>query len=332
MKTSMIAFVAALAVLLVGLYFVMGMVAKSRPAAKTPIVRGVDAFPLTVTDAFGEQVNIPYQPQHIISMAPAVTETLFALGRGKYVIADTTFCDYPEEAKLLPHIGGYLDPNIEQIIALKPDLIIGERGNMKDTLEQMHKLYMPLVAVDPTDYDSTMETIKLIGQVVGESPEAEKLVQVLKDQRTAVTEKVKTLPAEQLPRTLYLFELGDDLYSAGPGSHIDQLITLAGGKNIASDVQTAWPKLSLEKVIADDPQAIIVLAAKGTPDELTAERALQYFRGDERWVNVSAVKDGRVAVVEDDLISRPGSPRQGIALQQLAAALHPELFPAGEKK
>jgi len=332
MKSSMVAFIGALLVLLVGLYFVMGMVAKSRPQVKTPIVRGADAFPLTVTDAFGEQVKIPYQPQHIISMAPAVTETLYALGRGKYVIADTTFCDYPEEAKLLPHIGGYLDPNIEQIIALKPDLIIGMRGNMKDTLEQMHKLYMPLIAVDPTDYDSTMETIKLIGQVVGESPEAEKLVQILKDQRTAVTEKIKTLPAEQLPRTLYLFELGDDLYSAGPGSHIDQLITLAGGKNIAGDVQTAWPKLSLEKVVADDPQAIIVLATKGTPDELTAEGALNYFRGDERWANVSAVKDGRVAVVEDDLISRPGSPRQGIALQQLAAALHPELFPTGEKK
>ncbi|MEI7831828.1 MAG: ABC transporter substrate-binding protein [bacterium] len=332
MKSSMVAFIGLVMVLLVGLYLIMNKVAKSRPSVKTPIVRGADAFPLTVTDVFGEQVKIPYQPQHIISMAPAVTETLYALGRGKYVIADTTFCDYPEDAKKLPHIGGYLDPNIEQIIALKPDLIIGMRGNMKDTLEQMHKLYMPLIAVDPTDYDSTMETIKLIGQVVGESPEAEKLVQTLKDQRAAVTEKIKTLPVEQLPRTLYLFELGDDLYSAGPGSHIDQLITLAGGKNIAGDVQTPWPKLSLEKVIADDPQAIIVLAAKGTPDQLTADGALNYFRGDERWANVSAVKDGRVAVVEDDLISRPGSPRQGIALQQLAAALHPDLFPAGEKK
>ncbi len=332
MKASMVAFVAALAVLLVGLFLVMGVVGQRRHVNKIAAVRGPDAFPLTITDVFGEQVKIPYQPQHIISLAPAVTETLFALGRGKYVIADTTFCDYPEEAKKLPHVGGYLDPSIEKIVELKPDLIIGMRGNMKDTLEQMHKLAMPLVAVDPTDFDSTIKTIQLVGQVVGESPAAEKLVQTLQEQRTAVTDKVKGLPADKLPRTLYLFALGEDLFSAGPGSHIDQLITLAGGKNIATNVQTAWPKLSLEKIVADDPQVIVLLAAKGTPDELTAEKALATLRADERWANMSAVKNNRVVVVEDDLILRPGSPRQGIALQQLAAALHPDLFPIAEKK
>lgn len=282
-------------------------------------------YPLTITDSLNRKVTIKRKPQRIISIAPSATEILFVIGAGSRVIADTTYCDYPPVAARLKKIGGYTNPQVERIVALKPDLVVGARGNPLDILNQIQSLKLTVAALDEEgNIDQVLETIRLIGKVVGEEKGANALVKRLIARRKAVTDKTDKLSEQQRPRVLFLFDT-EGLFSAGKGSFIDELIRLAGGQNIAAKSKVPWPELSMESVVADDPQVILVLAGHGTRHPLTSATALANLRKKSQWKSVTAVKKGRVVVVGDDEMTLPG-PRLINGLEQASKAIHPEIF------
>ena len=289
-------------------------------------------FPYTFTDSLNRAVTIKGKPKRIVSVAPGATEVLFAIGAGPRVVADTTYCKYPAAAARLPKIGGYTNPNVEKIITLKPDLVLGQRGTPRDIWEQMAALKLTVAVVDAEkSVDEMLKSINTIGRLAGEEKNAAALVKKLTARKQAVEQKTAKLAEQQRPRVLFIFS-ADALFSAGQGSFIDEIITLGGGRNIAAKTKLPWPELSMEMVIAEDPQVILllpgVMGEKHKP--LTSAAALARLRGKPQWKNIAAVKNGRVAVLGDDEMTLPG-PRLIDGLETTAKALHPALFGKGAK-
>lgn len=298
----------------------------------TPL-HAAPAFPLTVEDAQHHKIVIKQRPRRIISLAPNVTESLFAIGAGDRVIADTTYCRYPQKALTLPKVGGYIDPNTEKVVGMAPDLVIAARGTREDILDHMRAIGLTLFCVDCSNLNGVTVSLKQIGRIVGASDAANRLAASLDARQEAVRKTAARLPAAQRPATLFLFSL-NDTFSAGPGSHIDDFIQLAGGRNVAARTRLPWPQLSMEAIVAANPQVILVLNAKSMGERkniLTTQKALAVLRGKAQWRNLDAVKHGRVVVLDDDSMTIPG-PRLIEGLEATARALHPELFPAGRRR
>jgi iron complex transport system substrate-binding protein len=131
------------------------------------------SYPITVHDCRGIDVTVAKRPQRIVSLSPAITEILFDIGAGSRVVAVTSYCDFPQQVKKLPKVGGYLDPNVEKVSALSPDLVLLARGTKRDIIDRLSSLGFTVVAVDPTSLDGVLSTIRLIGRVVGEAERAD---------------------------------------------------------------------------------------------------------------------------------------------------------------
>jgi iron complex transport system substrate-binding protein len=276
--------------------------------------------PPIATTAPERQPVLNSKPQRIISLAPSATEMLFAIGAGDRVIADTSYCNYPPAAAALPKIGGYLDANPEQLLALKPDLIVVVRGNRAEILRQLQGFNIPMLATETDSIEEVQQTIQQLGKAAGEEAKAQQLISDMEARLRYIRDKVEKLPEEQRPRVLFLFSL-NRLCTAGPGSHIDELIRLAGGKNIAAQCDSAWPELSMETVVAGNPEVILVVDTHGSERGLTQERALATLRANPLWQHISAVQKGRVIVLPDDPVTIPG-PRMITGLELIYKALH----------
>lgn len=265
-----------------------------------------NGFPVTIDDALNKNVIIAKRPERIISLAPSVTETIYAIGAGDRLIADTSYCDYPAAAQKLAKIGGFIDPNVEKIAALKPDLVIGSKGNPRDALQQLTQLKIPVVIIDPETLDSAIDgSIRTIGKATGMSKNADKLADDNRQRKTAIARESAKVAVADRPRTLLLFS-PDSLFSAGTGSYLDEMITLAGGVNIAGNTKLSWPELSMEKVIKDDPQIIMILSMEKGAASSLADALIKKLRADRRWRQVSAVQKGNIVFLGDDELTLPG--------------------------
>lgn len=277
-------------------------------------------FPLTITDDTGRKVTIDKEPQKIVSLAPSNTEILFALGLGENVVGVTDFCDYPAEAKTKPKMGG-IKPSLEKIVATQPDLVlaIAETAGAPEIATKLEGLKVKVIVLGPKNLDDIMASIELVGQATGREDQAAILVADIKSKVDGVIAKAKT--ATSKPRVMYELDATDPAkpYTPGPGSFMDALIGMAGGSNIAADAKMQWAQLSLEEVVKKDPEIIILGDANYgvTPDQVKQRPG---------WSNITAVKNGNVKPIDDNLVSRPG-PRIGDGLQALAKLIHPELFP-----
>jgi iron complex transport system substrate-binding protein len=273
------------------------------------------AFPLTITDDMGNEVTIEAEPQRIVSMAPSHTQLLYALGLGDKVVGVTEYCSYPPEAQEKPKVGGFSDIDLEQAVGLDPDLVLGTSIHAQSVGPALVERGLKVVLINPETVDDVLEKIVLVGRVTGREEAATALADELRGRIEATMDKAQK--AGSKPRVYW--ELSNDLYTAGPGSFIDDLITRAGGINIAADAKEQWPQLNLEALILADPE-VIVLADH--PYGETAEKV----KARPGWADISAVKNDRIVeVLDDDLVSQPG-PRVAEALEFVAKALHPELF------
>ncbi len=286
------------------------------------VFSGFAAFPVKVTDSRGVVVTIPTVPQRIISMAPNVTEILFEIGAGKRVIADTMFCDFPPQAVKLPKIGDYLKPNVEKISSLKPDLIVASRGNNLDAIEQLEKSGLKVICVDAVDIPTTLRDIQLIGNAIGCATQAKKTVDKMKTMIKDVEKSVGNIPVNKRIKVLFLFPPYDSLFSTGPGSHIDNMITRAGGINIAAKTNKPWPQLSMEMVVSSNPDVILTTVAMGTMKSITEKSLIAKMRSDNRWKNIKAVKNGRVYILDEDMTTLPG-PRLWMGLWLMGHSMYP---------
>jgi iron complex transport system substrate-binding protein len=270
----------------------------------------------TFTDEVGRKVEVKGPPQRIVSVAPSVTEILFALGLGDRLVGVSSYCQFPPEALRKEKVGGYINPSLEKIVALRPDLVIGiAEGDLKTFVDRLAGLQIPVYITHPKDVSGVLASMENIGRVTFSLESARKITRRMKERIEAVEAKVRGRPR---PRVLHVLNF-DPLLSAGKGTFVDDLIRLAGGRNIAEKASGKYPRFSMEEVLAQDPE-VIVLASMKSQDPLNEER-----RQWERWKTLSAVRRGRIVVLDPDLIHRP-SPRIVDGLEEMARALHPEAF------
>lgn len=288
------------------------------PAATAEATAAAVQGTQVLTDSLGRSVELPAAPQRIISLAPSNTEILFAVGAGPQVVGVTQFCNYPAEATKLPQVGGFSAKtiSIETIVSLKPDVVFAGDESQQQVIEALEQVKIPVVAVKASTLDEVYQNIALVGQATGHSEDAATVVSSMQAKAAAVATKLKDVADK--PKVFYQV-YDEPLMTAGPHTFIGQLIELAGGQNIFADAQDDYPQISAEEVVARDPQ--VVLGPESSSSTLTVEKVTQR----PGWQNIAAVKDGRVVLVNDDMVSRPG-PRLVDALEAIAKALHPDLF------
>ncbi len=269
-----------------------------------------------------DDTNYPIEagnPQRIVSLAPSNTEILFAIGAGDRVVGVTDYCNYPPEVVEkrkkgeLVSIGGYTTVNIEKVVSLKPDLVVASYGNGIETIEALRKLNISVIAFDPKTIQDVMKDIVLIGRATGHEEEAKELVERMLEKIENVTEKVKGKPRLRVAHIVW----HDPVWVSGRNTFIDEVITLAGGENVFSF--DGWRVVSIEDLIAANPDVIIVSSGSGMGGG--KDVVYEWVMHDDRLKSVSAVKNGRVYVVDADIISRP-SYRLADAVEIVANLLH----------
>jgi len=275
--------------------------------------------PTEITDQLGRVVALDKLPQRIISLAPSNTEILFALGLADRVVAVTDYCDYPPESKTKPSIGGFSTPNIEEIVALSPDLILATSIHENKIIPQLEDKGLTVLALNPKTIDEVLEAIVMTGRIAGVQENASELVAKMRQRIKAVTDKTAGLPPEHIPGTFYIV-WHDPLMTAGSGTLQDELMEKAGGLNMAREL-TGYGDISLEAVIAANPQVIIAGAGHGSGQD----QPFQYAKAETRLRDTHARQTNRVYAIDADLASRPG-PRIVEGLEEFAAFIHPELF------
>ncbi|MGD9763763.1 MAG: ABC transporter substrate-binding protein [Candidatus Binatia bacterium] len=267
---------------------------------------------------FGAATAAPQSPpQRIISLAPSVTETLFALDIGERVVGVSTYCDYPPAALRIERVGTFLQPNVERILALRPDLVIAvpSPGN-RAPVERLERLGVSVLVVDPQRITDVFHATRAIAAATGVPEAGERLVASI--ERALATVEVRL---EGARRVSVLMLVGrSPLVAAGSGTFQDELITRARGENIAAAAGKAWPNLTLEFVIARAPE-IIIDAGMGS-EQADAAGAKEFW---QRFPNLPAVRHGRIYGYGAYELLRPG-PRVAHTLEIVARFIHPERF------
>jgi len=269
---------------------------------------------LAVTQLLPAQEIGGKAPKRIVSLSPSNTEILFAVGAGQEVVGVTTNDDYPEAVSSIAKVGPFDDINIERVVALEPDLVFASNIQIARVVPALRRLGLRVLVVDPATVDGVLAAIDTVGSAVGRKKAASSLVTSLRSQLDSLAAKTAGLTH---PRVFW--ELSPDLWTAGPGSYVDDLIRLAGGVNIVGRAKAPWLQISSEAVVAADPQVVILSdAGYGASPESVARRP--------GWSSIAAVKSGRVIpVLNEDIVSRPG-PRVVEALKWVAKVLHPGAF------
>jgi iron complex transport system substrate-binding protein len=303
-----------------GMIFLMVALFLGILASCTGTTESPPSKPMVITDQLGRTVTLKTTtPQRIVSLAPSHTETIYALGLSDRLVAVTDYCNYPPEAREKPSIGGYSTPNIEEVVAMDPDLVLATDIHQTEVIPQLEARGLTVVAVNPTTIDGVIESITLIGKVTGAEKESANLVADMEKRVEAVTDKTGKLTGAEKPRVLYIV-WHDPLMASGSGTLHDELMRLAGGTNVAGDLED-YATISLEAVISANPQVFIAGVGMGTGEDLP----LQFINTEERLVSTDARINNRIYGIDTDIVGRPG-PRIVEALEQFAGFIHPELF------
>jgi iron complex transport system substrate-binding protein len=275
-----------------------------------------------LTDELGRKVTIPPAVKRIVSLAPSITETLFALGLNEEIAGVTDFCDYPAAVSEKIRVGGFINPSIEKIVSLKPDLIIAIRdGNREETILRLTELGFPVYVVNPKSYDRVVKTIQNIGEIVGRQEESKKIAKKM----IATRENISSL-TQSLPKPKIFFQFGDALIvTAGKGTLADDLIRLAGGMSVSEDESASYPLYSIESVLTKAPEIIIISSMENKKNYANIVKKWG------RWKSLPAVKKNAIHVVDSNCVDRP-APRITLGLIELAKIIHPEILKKMEQK
>ncbi|MBI5301248.1 MAG: ABC transporter substrate-binding protein [Chloroflexi bacterium] len=303
-------------VFLIGfLALVLSACAPTPPPTQVPPTSAPAAFPLTITDDAGRAVTIKAEPKRVVSLAPSNTETIYALGKGATVVGVTEYCNFPPEAKEKPKVGGFAKIDLEKVVGLSPDLVLATNIHAKSIVPELEKRGLTVVVMDPKNMTEVIGKLTTFGKMLGANEDAGKLAAQLKSRMDAIISQVAT--AKTKPRVFY--EIDKSLYTPGPGSFIDDMLVQAGGVNIAAAAKGNFVQLSVETIIAQDPEVIFLgdMNFGETPEKIKVRPG---------WANITAVKTGRIVPLpNEDVISRPG-PRIVEGFEMLARGLYPDLF------
>jgi iron complex transport system substrate-binding protein len=287
-------------------------------ASATTAITGSSAptnYPLTITDDAKRSVKFDKAPAKIVSLAPSNTELAYTLGLGDKVVAVDDNSNYPPDVSAKPKVGGFTGINLEKIVSLSPDMVLVAGITSKDAITSLEQQKLTVVVLNPANLAGIVTNLQLLGQIENVPDKAAAAVAAFQNKLAEVSAKVSTVSARQ--RVFY--ELDPTLFTVGPGSFIDEIISKAGGQNIVTDTSNPYPQLNQEAVVSKDPQVILVGDDTGgtdTPELISARPG---------WQVISAVKNKRVFAVSADLVNRPG-PRAPLGVEAVAKLLYPDLF------
>jgi iron complex transport system substrate-binding protein len=267
-----------------------------------------------LTDDVGRTVTVPVNVDRLISLAPNLTEIVFAVGAGDRLVGRTSYCDYPPQAKSVTEVGDTLHPNIERIISLKPQVVLVSTASQLEVFtQQLENQNIAVFVTDPHDLEGVFRTIEQVGDILGKREQATTLVQTLRQRTEAVEQAVKDKP----PVRVFYQLSAEPLYTAGHDAFVTDLMRRAGAISVTAELPGAWPKYSSESALAANPEAIILPTggSMGAANSAVTE-ALR---------KSPAVRQGRVYKINDDHLVRPG-PRAIDGLEEMARALHPDAF------
>jgi len=266
-------------------------------------------------DKTGRRVNISPHPQRIVSLAPSITETLFALGLDREVVGVTMLSTYPEAARSKPRVGTFINISLERVVALNPDLVIGTAdGNRKETVKQLEGVGLPVYVVNPKSLAEIFDMIVNIGRITGRADEARVLADGLKKRVGRVASSLRGL---KRPRVFLQIGI-NPVITVGRDTLYSELIERAGGENIYKETTTRYPRCSIEDIIAKKPDIIIISSMKRGGKFPAAKD------GWIRWGTIPAVRQDRIYIINTDLIDR-ASPRIVDGLEKMAEIIHPEV-------
>ncbi|WP_438317146.1 ABC transporter substrate-binding protein [Candidatus Caldatribacterium sp. SIUC1] len=275
------------------------------------------AFGLEVTDDTGRTVTLSCPASRVVSLTPANTEIVFALGAEGSLVGVTTYCDYPEEAKKKEKVGSITEVDLEAIVRLEPDLVLAGSLTPPEVVDRLTKLGYPVFVLDPKSISQVIEGIRKVALLLGKEKEGEALAQAMEENVQEIQARVSGLPEEEKPRVFHVI-WHDPLWTAGKDTFIHEFITLAGGENVVEDL-SGYVTLDLEELLRRNPDIITVVSTHGE------NLPYNFIVSDTRLRVLQAVRQGRVFVVDSDIVSRPG-PRVTEALRIFASIIHPEIF------
>lgn len=275
------------------------------------------AYPLVLKDASGTEVTFDAAPARIVSIAPSETEALFALGLDDEIVGVSDNDDYPEAAKAKPKMGGW-QINTEAVVAAKPDVVFAAGITSDDTLKALRDLGIKVFQFNPKTVEGVMDDVEEYGQITDRQAEAKKITDKMKSELAQVTDGVKGLSDDQKKKVYIEFSPG---WTVGKGEFMDEMITLAGGVNVAGDT-TGWNEINEENIIKANPD--VILYAKSVVDD-KGQNLEQIIKARAGWDQITAIKEGRIVALDDNLLSRTG-PRVTEGLLQVAKAIYPDLF------
>jgi len=247
----------------------------------------------TFTDDMGRKVELSESPTRIVSLAPSITEMLFYLDLGERVVGVTAFCNYPEEARRKPSIGFMINPDLEKIVSLQPDLVFATaEGNRRDVVDTLERVGIKVYVLAPYRLEDIFREILSIGEITGEGDRARERVKELKARVEAIRHKTEGVKGIKI---LYLIST-DPIISVGKGSFIHDIIEIAGGENVAANLSTRYPRMQMEDIVVRDPEVIL-----GPPDVIK-----EVGKWKRRWGKISAIKNDRIYSIDADIVNRPG--------------------------
>jgi iron complex transport system substrate-binding protein len=269
----------------------------------------------TFVDDAGRKLYFAKPPQRVVSLAPSITEMLFALGLDEQIVGVTNFCNYPPAAEAKPKIG-YTHPNLESLLALRPDMVAAPSEFLRpDVLAKLDELKISVFILRAKSLEDVLSHIHLLGRIFDRSSAADAVTRHMRERLGQIARQLETTPST---RVLYVLS-SQPLITVGPDSYIHQMIGLAHGINIATAASGAYPRLNMETVLEENPEVLLFPVGS---TEGVSETERQTW---SRWTGLSAVQHRRLHVVSSDALNRPG-PRVVDGLEQLARAIHPEAF------
>jgi iron complex transport system substrate-binding protein len=269
----------------------------------------------TFTDHIGRRVELNAEPRRVVSLAPSITETLFALGLGDRVAGVTDYCDYPAAALTRPKVGGIINPSVEAIVALQPDLVlVGRETNRRETVEALDRLRVPVYVLNAERLEDVFRMVRDVADLAGVAPRGERLARGL-ERRSA---RVERLVSREAPVRVFFLVGLNPVVTVGRSSFLDDLVRRAGGQSISNASAQPWPRFSVEEILRDDPQFLLVARSPGF-----APRREDLLRW-PGWSELKAVHDDHIIYLPSE-VERPG-PRLVEMQELIARALHPGVF------
>ncbi len=298
-----------------------GCAAPTAAPAPTPTLTLAPTAAPALVDSRGQSLALSAPAQRIVSLAPSITEVLYAIGAGPQVVGRDTFSDYPAAAQAVTDIGGgFGDLNLEIILAAKPDLALASSLTPPEQIKALEDAGLTVFALaNPKDYEGMYDNLTVVARLTGHEAETAALIAGLKQRVAAVEARLANV--DRRPLVFYEIDGTDPnaVWTPGPGSFVDTLIRMAGGDNLGATLKDEWAKINLEELIARQPELILL------GDAQWGGVTVEAVRGRAGWEALQAVQGGKVFPFDDNLVSRPG-PRLVDGLEAMARLLHPELF------